>query len=292
MISLALSRYWLSLLGMFAGQVGAIDLLPGEVVPKPAGMQLVQLIYSDVERKGFYSNGSNTLPAAQVQSEVFQLRYAYAFEVGQHPAVAYVQQPWGQFSSSGLPGGSHAARGMADTIFLLALWPYVDREAGRYLAVAGYYFADNGQYDNRKNVNLGENRHKTALQIAYQARLARDLDWVLAGDVIRFGTNPAFGSTSATLTQATLWTAQTSLNYRLTPVKAVGLSLFRTMGGETSLNGTARNDGTRQNRWLLTGTYQMPTRKQALHLQYGRDFDTENGLLETRRVTLRFTQAF
>lgn len=274
------------------GKAHAIDLIPGELEPRPAGRSVVQTIYTNQQRQGFYSNGNKVLPTASADADLLQLRLAHAFSLGDYPAVVYVQQPWGHVKAEGLPGASGSANGSADTMLLFGLWPYANRETGTYFAVGAYFFVNDGNYDNHRNVNLGENRSKYVLQAAYQMRLAERLDWAFAADAMQFGDNANYGTRNARLSQDPLWTLQTSLNYRFAPVTAMALALFRSVGGETQLNGVDRHDATRVDRWQVTGSYLMPDIAGAVHLQYGRDFSTQNGLLETRRLVLRFSKSF
>lgn len=269
----------------------AIDLQPGDLEPQAAGTQLLQFLYGDLERKGSYSNGRSSNAAAKTQTELYQLRYVRYFELGAMPASFYVQQPWGTIHVEGLGSPATQLGGHGDTAFLVAAWPHVDRERQTYVAMGAYYFSDNGSYDSRNPVNHGENRQRAALQVAYQARVAHELDWALAADVVAYGGNPAYGSSNGSLHQAQLYTVQSSLKYRLNPRVSLGLSLFHTFGGETSLNGTPRNDVQRTDRYLLTAAYALPALKSVAQVQYGRDLDVQTGLRETRRLLLRFTRS-
>lgn len=272
--------------------VAAIDLQPGEVEPQPAGTQMLQFVYGDVERKGAYSNGRLTNPAAKVQADLYQMRYVRYFELGDMPASVFVQQPWGTLHVEGLGATKQRLNGHGDTVFLLAAWPYVDRERKTYFAVGGYLFANNGSYDSRNSVNHGENRQRTALQAAYQTRVASELDWAIAVDVLGYGENSAYGTSNARLRQDYLYTLQSNLKYRLDSNMSIGMALFHTFGGETMLNGVSRNDAQRTDRYLLTGAYALPALRSVVQLQYGRDLAVQNGLRETHRMALRVSHAF
>lgn len=276
---------------LVASLANAIDLQPGDLAPNPAGMSLVQFAYGELERNDLYSKGARISTAPRIESQIYQLRFIHYTALAAMPAVFYVQQPWGNMHASGLPGGQQKANGYADTTFLLGVWPYSNRETNTHLAIGAYYYAATGTYTHTQSVNLGENRDKTALQAGFQTRLFDRMDWMLAFDATHFGTNEAHGTSKMRLTQKPLYTLQTGVNYALSPKSEVGLSVFHTYGGETALNGAARHDPTRLNRFLLTGTYRLPEYRSVLNLNYGRDLDTLNGTLETKRLVLRLTRA-
>jgi hypothetical protein len=269
----------------------AIDLQPGDTVPLADGTNVVQLSYVDLHKRDLYSNGNRISTVPSVATTLYQARFVHYFSVAGMPMIAGVQQPWGEMHSHGLPGGNQHVNGYADTVMLLGLWPYVNRDSGTYLAVGAYYYPKDGSYSRTQNVNLGENRSKSALQTAFQTRVAKGLDLTLAADVTRNGDNSAFGITSATMSQANLYTLQSALNYALTSRAAAGITLLQTYGGETSVNGSARHDRARTNRFVFTTTYALPEYRSVLTLNYGRDLDVENGLLESRRLIFRFTRA-
>lgn len=270
----------------------AIDLQPGDLVPMPSGTSLVQFAYGDLERNDLYSNGNKVSNAPKVATQLYQLRFIHYTSLVDIPIVFYVQQPWGNMQSSGLSGGAQNASGYSDTTLLLGTWPYANKETNTYLGMGAYYQAVTGSYNNRKSINLGENRDRAALQVGFQTRFFDRLDWMVAADVTRFGTNEAYGASNMSLTQNRLYTMQTGINYILSPESALGLTLFHTYGGETSLNGVSRHDETRLNRFMVTGTYRLPQYKSVVNLHYGRDLDTLNGTLETKRLIFRITKAF
>lgn len=278
-------------LALAANQALAIDLQPGDLLPQSAGASLIQFAYGELERSDFYSKGVRVSTAPRIDSQIYQLRFIHYIELANMPAVFYVQQPWGDMHASGLSGGPQKANGYSDTTFLFGVWPYSNRETNTHLAIGVYYFAPTGSYTNMQSVNLGENRGRTALQTGFQTRFFDRIDWMLAADTTHFGDNDAYGTSNMRLAQKPLYTVQTGINYLVSPVSEVGITLFHTYGGETALNGVSRNDQTRTNRFMLTGTYRLPTYRSILTLHYGRDLDTFNGTLESKRIVFRLTRA-
>jgi hypothetical protein len=269
----------------------AIDLQPGDTVPQADGTNLIQLSYVHMQRRDLYSNGNRVSTAPRIDTTLYQARFVHYFSIADVPMIAGMQQPWGEIHSQGLAGGKQNVNGYADTALLLGLWPYSNRDSGTHWAIGAYYYPKDGSYSKTQNVNLGENRHKVALQSAFQTRIAKGLDLTLAADVTRNGDNNEYGATSATLAQANLYTLQSALNYSVTQRATAGITLLQTYGGETAVNGISRHDPMRTNRFVFTSTYALPEYRSLLTLNYGRDLSVENGTQENRRLIFRFTRA-
>lgn len=282
-----------SLLATLSGvSAHAIEIQLGDMIPRAPGVSFLQYTYGDLERHDQYKNGNRVSRAPHIQAQLSQLRYVRYTEVADMPVVLALQQPWGSIHATGITGGKLDTSGSADTILLAGIWPYSNKETNTHVVVAAYYSPPTGTYNNRQSLSLGENRHKAALQLGYQTRLFEKLDWMIAMDGTRYGANDEFGTTNAKLTQQQLYSVQTGFNYLFNNVSAIGLSLFHTYGGETAVNGVGRKDPTRTNRYLFSGTYRLPEYKSALNINFGRDLNTLNGTLETKRLSVRLTKSF
>jgi hypothetical protein len=270
----------------FSMSAWAIDLQPGDATAPPPGLRSVQLSYLNAERVG----ASN----ARVDQTQVQFRYTQAFEVNNQPALFYLHTGSGKTESVGpLARIAPADNGMIDTTLVFAYWPYVDRASKTYVGVAGYLVTPTGSYSSDRALNMGENRYRWAGQIAYQTRIAPDLDWMSAFDTLWFGKNDASRSLSnqlGNLEQKALYSAQTGLLYHLNKQYSFAAAYFYSEGGETVFKGTAQNNSIKSHRYQLSAIKDSSFGR--VTLQYGQDIDNNAALEDKHRIFLRYTKFF
>lgn len=263
----------------------AIDLQPGDATAPPPGLRSVQLSYLSAERVGARN--------AKIDQTQVQFRYVQAFEVNQQPALFYLHTGTGKNDPSGALAPSPADNGMIDTTLVFAYWPYVDKTSNTFVAVAGYLISPTGSYSSDRAINMGENRYRWAGQIAYQTRIAPNLNWMAAFDTLWFGKNDESRSLTnrlGTLEQKALYSAQTGLLYKLNNTYSFAAAYFYTEGGETIFSGRANNDSIKSHRYQLSGIGNYSFGR--LTLQYGQDIDNNAALEDKQRIFLRYTKFF
>lgn len=280
-----------------ANLVFAIDLQLGEVRAPKVGVNMLQLSYQLSNRGDKYTHGEKQAGEPQIHTSQFQVRVGRSFEIADHPALFFVQTPMGYTHPDGalskIPSTREGDSGIGDTNFLLAIWPYANRETHTYFGLGAYLTIPSGSYSNDRRFafqNMGQNRYSWALQAGYQAPVVGALSWQGAVDAVWFGDNDDRGPTHATYAQKVLYTGQAGLRYDFSPSYAIGATYFYTTGGETSLNGVNQEDVTRLQRYQLTGIANYSFGRIAL--QYGADIKTENGFIEGSRWILRYTKLF
>lgn len=280
-----------------ANLVHAIDLQPGEIRAPKTGANMLQLSYQVSERGNQYKHGEKQVGEPEINATQFQARVGRSFEIADHTALFYVQIPMGYTHPDGalskIPIAREGDSGVGDTNFLLAIWPYVNRETHTYFALGAYLTIPSGSYSNDRRFafqNMGQNRYNWALQAGYQAPIVGALSWQGAIDAVWFGDNDDRGPTHATYAQKELYTAQAGLRYDFNARYAIGTTYFYTAGGETSLNGINQDDVTRLQRYQLSGIANYSFGR--ITLQYGADIKTENGFIEDSRWILRYTKLF
>ena len=269
----------------FSMPAWAIDLQPGDATAPPPGLRSVQLSYLSAERVGARN--------AKIDQTQVQFRYVQAFEVNQQPALFYLHTGTGRNEPSGALAPSPADNGMIDTTLVFAYWPYVDKTSNTFVAVAGYLISPTGSYSSDRAINMGENRYRWAGQIAYQTRIAPNLNWMAAFDTLWFGKNDESRSLTnrlGTLEQKALYSAQTGLLYKLNNTYSFAAAYFYTEGGETIFSGTANNDSIKSHRYQLSGIGNYSFGR--LTLQYGQDIDNNAALEDKQRIFLRYTKFF
>ncbi len=269
----------------FSVSAWAIDLQPGDATAPPPGLRSVQLSYLNAERVG----ASN----ARMDQNQIQFRYTQAFELNQKPALFYLHTGTGKNEPVGALAPYPADNGMIDTTLVFAYWPYVDRASKTYMGVAGYLISPTGSYSSDRAINMGENRYRWAGQIAYQTRIAPDLDWMSAFDTLWFGKNDASRSLAnqlGALEQKALYSAQTGLLYHLNQRYSFAAAYFYSEGGETVFKSAAQNNSIKSHRYQLSAIGQYSFGR--LTLQYGQDIDNNATLEDKHRVFLRYTKFF
>ena len=288
-----LALVWLSFTLMLqSNYADAIDLQPNDARPPPPGINTIQLTYQHSERSDFYKSGLKIDDSRQISSDVYQLRLGRSFTISNQPAYFYVNVPMGaihpQKSLSGLSGDS----GLGDTTFLLAFWPYANRETNRYFALGAYLSLPTGSYDKNRYFNVGENVYRTALQAAYQQPIADKLNFMAAFDVVWTGDNSEYlyQARQTKLQQSAQYNTQVGLNYAITPVYEVAASYFYTAGAEGTIDGFKQDNEKDVHRYQVFATAKYPIGR--LTLQYGSDIKTENGYFEDDRLTFRYMKAF
>lgn len=268
----------------------AIDLRPGEARAPMPGISFVQLRWQESDRDGLYVDGRRAPGERRVSSSTRLLRLGSAFEVGDHPAAAYLEIPQGERRAEGLASPLGSDSGLGDTAAVFGIWPYADREARRYFGLGGYLIMPTGSYSNHRLINIGENRFRTALQAAGHAALIGPLEGMVAVDALWSGKNDDFGPTHLVREQKAIYSAQTGLLYQVTPSFDIAASYFFTIGGEDSYNGMRQDNALRVHRYLLSA--QTLTSFGIVSLQYGADLYTRNGYFEKNNLILRYMLVF
>jgi hypothetical protein len=269
----------------------AIDLIPGEVIAPVADTKFFLLSYQLSERGDNFKNNTRFISGSKIETQQLQMRAGASFDINNFPAFFYAQLPVGTIEPSGTLSNKVGDSGIGDTSFLLAIWPYSNRDTGEYLGVAGYLTLPTGSYEPRRTfLNMGANRTTSALQIGYQRSVMRNLEWMAALDGIWFGKNDDYSIAHATLRQKNLYNVQTGLRYVIDDRYSLAATHFYSQGGETNINGVDSNDPTALQRWQITGAAIFDFGR--VTVQYGRDLSTKNGFIETSRMIIRYGVRF
>ena len=274
------------ILSLFLKAAWAVDTIPGQAVAPAPDLNLFMASYGNVRLGDRYVDGRRQRPGTALENQVILLRYTRTFELGGQPAAFYIQPSFVRSEPGGALAAADAASGTGDLAASFAYWMHADREKGEYFATASYLQLPTGEYDSSKLINIGSNRAAFAQQIGYQARLGGPWSAMLTGDVQWYGANDDYRLTHQRQTQKPLFSMQATLMADLDPTTLMALSYYRHRGGETSLDGRARDDRIRRSRLGLAFSKQTGIGK--LILQYGKDLDTENGFITEHEAYLRW----
>jgi hypothetical protein len=270
----------------------AIDLQPLDLQAPPAGLKYIQWSYLHSERGAPYKNGEKLPIDSRIRSSQLALRIGQAFNLADYPALAYAHLPIaGYVHPEAALSGREGDSGIGDASFLMAVWPYANREKQTYVGVGAYLTVPTGSYrPERELLNMGTNRYAAALQAGFLVSLAPKWHVMAAYDMILFGKNSAFGASHADFEQDPLHTAQAGLSYSPTPEYSMNATYSLHRGGETSINQVSRQNAANNHRYLLSGNAQFSFGR--ITLQYGQDIETEQGFIEDNRWILRFSKRF
>jgi hypothetical protein len=292
-------QYFFGLM-LLANTAYAIDLQPGEIAAPPIGIKLAQYSYQYSQRGDFYRSGDKFYRDSEMKTSSYTLRLGSAFELANMPAIWYVQSDVRNMQVDLVSPNVSLAKaagmdvngdvGGSDTSLLVAVWPYADRVAKKYLGVAAYLIVPTGAYSNDRLFNVGENRYKTALQVGYQTQLTEPLSAMVAFDAVFFGDNDRYTVSNFSLKQDHLYTLQTGLKYNLNQRYSVALAYFHSFGGETEINRNDMNDRLSIHRYQLTAQGDYDFGRITLH--YGSDLKTASGMIEDHRLIMRYTSFF
>jgi hypothetical protein len=199
--------------------------------------------------------------------------------------------PFGRLKTGGSASALGNASGTADLILGAPLKFLLDTTTKDAFSIGPFVYLPTGNYDHTKPLNLGENRWKGLLQLAYVKHF--DATWAvdLVADVLVHGKNKKFGPGSASLKQDPRYEAQAHLRYNLSPATSFSGDYGYYWGGETKVNGVAQNDRLKTHYARLTAAHFLNQTLQ-LQAQVGADLSVENGLKEKGRLNLRLVKIF
>jgi len=277
----------------------AIDLQPNDIVAPLADKNIITLSHYETENTNLYKNGTlvNKTPYGnpKLHSHFDIVRVATSFTVADRPALSYIQVPIGSLQPEGSLSSQSASTGVGDVTLAAAIWPYANRESGRYLGLAAFLVLPTGPYSSTQSFNLGAKQHSLDVQIGFQTPIVGHLDGMIAIDSMHYGGNnqcaaACLSPTQVSLSQNALTTTQLGPIYKINEMFTVGVSYFYVVGGATEINHVYQNNAVQTQRFLLSA--QASTDWGRLSLQYGRDIDVKNGFIQPRVLAVRLARNF
>jgi hypothetical protein len=270
----------------------ALEVTAGDYEIYPAGVNIGLLYYQHAERSDLYSNGNKVSSNFNLKSDIGLIRYIRPIGLSDTATLDLnVILPFGELKASGDASVLGKASGVADLIVGAPVKFLLDPTTKDAFSVGTFVYLPTGNYDNAKPLNLGENRWKGLLQLAYVGHFGSTWALDAVGDVLVHGKNDKFGPTHATLKQDPRFEVQGHLRYILSPATALSAGIGHYWAGETEVNGVARNDKLKTTYARLTATHFIDQTTQ-LQAQLGQDVSVESGLKERARINLRFAKIF
>ncbi len=266
----------------------AIDLDAGDYDTAPAGTTLGLLYAQHAERDALYNNSHKVAGDNGLDSDIGIARLVHYTDIAGIRVLPQILIPFGRLEGKGDTSSLGSASGIGDVIVAIPTWLINDTKNSTYLGITPYLYLPTGNYDRNKALNLGENRYKGNLQVAFSTHLAPQIAWDVAGDVTVYGDNS--DALGGTLKQSLGYQVQTNARYLLSPKADLRAGISYANAGETKQNGVTADANTQSKFWV--GTAFWPLDKTQVILTYGQDIKVENGFKESNRVNLRLLQVF
>lgn len=268
-----------------ASAAWAVDIIPGQGMPPPAGMNSFMISLGHAQSGDKYVDDRKLGLNTRVNSDTVTLRYTRSFALADNPAAFYIQPAFGRASPSGSLAALDAETGLRDTTAAVAIWPYVDHESRRWFGMAAYLILPTGEYDSRRLINLGQNRSSMALQAAFQTPLGGSLEAMIATDVHWFGENDDYRLTHQKSQQRPLYSQQLTLMYNFDAATMLAASYILQTGAMELLDSVPQNNRSQRNRYQLAAIKR--TAVGNFIVQYGQDLSIDQGTKENHQLWLR-----
>ena len=272
--------------------VHALEVAAGDYEVVPAGVNLGMLYYQHATTSNLYVNGSKVSDNFKVQSDIALFRYIRPVQLGANTTLdLQAILPSGRLRGSGDAAALGSTSGFGDLILGAPVKFLLDPVSRDAISIGTYVYLPTGSYDSAKPLNLGENRWKALVQLAYVAHFGPRWALDTVGDVQLHGRNTSFGPGGSTRSQAARTELQTHLRYILSPQTALSAGLGHYRGGQTKIDGVVQNDALRTTYARLTATHFLDQTNQ-LQVQWGQDLSVHNGTKEHARINLRYVKIF
>lgn len=267
----------------------ALDLNSGDYDPTPAGTTIGNFYLQNGLSNSYY-NGDNELPGRnRLHTQLGIVSLMHYMDIGGKLAVPIVILPFGQGSSTVMSNSLGKDQGIGDLILGVPFWAYNNPKQQTYLVVAPFLHVPTGSYNQNNAVNLGQNRYRGLLQLAFSTKLNPKITWDIAADATVYGDNSdAVGG--GTLSQKLGYQLQTSGRYHLSPANDIRAGLSYVDAGDTKQNGVTTEANTVSKFWLGTGMWL--SQKNQVILTYGRDIKVENGFKNDNQINMKLMNIF
>lgn len=277
--------------GLTCGPATAVDVDAGDYTALPPGTNLLLVYYQHAERDRLIRQGTRVPIDAGLDSDIGILRGVHFMNIGGYVVDPQFLLPFGKLKARAGTGFLGDTSGAGDLILAATVWLVNRKESNTYFGITPFLTVPTGQYDRNRALNVGENRTRFTLQAGYITPLTKSLTLDLIGDVTVYGRNTEYGPTGATLEQKVSSVAQAHLRYQVSPVFDIRASVFKTITGETTVDGVRQGDRGNTTKFNVGAAYFLQPTTQVL-ATYGRDGSVREGFKENNRLNLRLLQVF
>jgi hypothetical protein len=283
-------HFIIALLFVFASSSKAAlnDIYPGDYLPANAGQNAFLLYLYDRNLDGTYTAGNSSGRYDRDSRMAIVLGAHYfdfqGFRMAVSGSVGRALQSTTDLSTS----QTADVNGTTDPKFSLTVWPYMNNETRHYFAVNLAQIVPWGSYDNTQSQNIGQNRERTALSLAWAKQTTERTLTEITAEFDRFGVNDRYGASASRLEQRWAQSLTGFVRYQATGSLSPYLGAQLNYGGESILNGTPMGDTLRSSRAYLGLRYQ-PEPANIFHLRFAKDIDVVSGYRLGQEIVFRWT---
>lgn len=275
-----------------AGGAKSQEIEPYEFVPAPAGTNLLLGYYIYGHDTQYSVSGGPTVKNSGLEVNVGIARYVHFFDLGGHPAVLQVLQPFGS-ESAGHIGDQRlgSAFGAQNTYLGGAFWPYSDQANKTYIITDFFIYPPDGTYDPHSPINLGNNTFDGSVQVGISKGIGDHFSFDAAFDVEFYGTNNNAAPYGGTLNQNPTYDGQIFLNWAWSKAFSTSIGWEGFFGGRQQLNGTFTGAKTEEQRIRgVASLFLTPTFQTLIELNH--DVQNSGGFKQDFGATLRVLYVF
>ncbi len=297
-------------LSLQSAQAAQLDIMPDDYVVKPDTLQ-ISLTYLNRNQTGNYVDGQkikSPLGNVAIDTDVASLRISRFIELGN-----FTFAPVAVFSYRDIETTTPAwqkiigreTQGVkGDLAFGGTLFFINKPEQHEYAGVTAFLTLPTGDYDAKKNINLSENRYKFVLSGNWTKPLGERWINEIQPEVAWYGDNDEFRDYTKfkyllnpnlkgqeSFSQNISYAITDTIRYKITPQLQAFLGAQFNRGGKSYVNDVAFGKAPENTRMMLGSTYTTESGNQWL-VRYSRDVEIENGLRNSRELTVRYMQYF
>lgn len=271
----------------------ALEVTAGDYEAPPPGLNFAVLYLQAAQRSDFYVDRNKVSSNFKLRTSIGLARYIHVARLGENAVFEpQVILPFGRLATGGDAAFLGDASGVADLIVGAPVKFVLDPASRDTFSVGPYLYLPTGSYDSARGpMNLGENRWKALLQLAYIRHFNAGWALDLVGDVTVNGKNTDFGLAHATRKQDPRYEAQAHVRYTLSPGTVLSAGYGVISGAESQVGGIAQHDRTRTEYARLTAAHFIDQSTQ-IQVQLGKDLSVANGFRENSRFNLRLLKIF
>lgn len=267
--------------------VWAIDILPRDYFPLPAGTSVTALYYDFATANQFnLANGPTLTNATHYQVNVGVFRQIYYGAIDGRSWAAQLVLPFGMIDSEIAGQKLPQGRGVGDIAGSLAVSLLPTPEPDRNIAISLYVSAPTGSYQANRTLNLGTRRWTFDAQAGYTQGISENFWFDVAVDVIGYTDNRATGTSNATLHQGPSFQGQVWLSYLPSAASLISIGYSAMQGGHRSID--SFDTGLRTQSQQVRGAYtQFFTPWSQLVVSVGHDVAVTGGFKREVELLIR-----
>lgn len=145
---------------LLAPGLAQADNLARDYIPAPPGTLATMLYYAYATADDLYRDGDNINSNIDLSVNLGLLRVVYWTEIGPFVVDPQFILPFGRKSldlNTTLPNDNWSSSGIGDLELLATVWLLNDPDSKMWLGVTPFIFIPTGEYDEEKQVNMGDN---------------------------------------------------------------------------------------------------------------------------------------